>query len=65
MSERTQVTNATLMDVIGRQYQLTGSTIGEREISFDLNQMGLPPGLYMLRLSFDNQQKELLRIFKR
>jgi hypothetical protein len=53
------------MDVIGRQYQLTGSTIGEREISFDLNQMGLPPGLYMLRLSFDNQQKELLRIFKR
>jgi len=65
LNQRAQVTSATLMDVIGRQYPLTGQSIDNRAIGFDLSQQALTPGLYILQLSFDNQQKEQLRLLKR
>jgi hypothetical protein len=53
-----------MVDLLGRNFEMTYTDIDERHIGVDMNASGMKSGVYLLQLDFADQRSETLRLSK-
>lgn len=58
------ISSVQLLDAIGRDFQVPYGAQQPHQLFFDLSSIGIEPGAYFLKLSFQNAESRVLRIMK-